>query len=281
MDPKRVRKALPWVALAGAAACYGHGSAHWGYGTRDCPAVWAELSPAYALCGTGPEQSPIDLRDAEVVDHAPMLHDYEPSSLQIIRHEHVVDVVDNGHTIQVDYDDGSTLQVGADRYELAQFHFHAPSEHTIDGRRFPMEMHLVHRSASGGFAVLGVLIEEGAHHPAFDPFWGRLPQRPGERLHLEHVQVDIDDLLPESQATYRYRGSLTTPPCSEGVRWFVAVEPIALSAAQIDAFTSIIHGNARPVQPLGPRAVTMDRVRAEIYRSFIERNGTDVPVLGK
>jgi carbonic anhydrase len=153
------------------------------------------------------------------------------------------------------------LQLGEASFELEQYHFHAPSEHTVDGRRFPMEMHLVHQAADGEFAVLGVLIDEGAHNAAFDPVFSRLPRRLGERVHLEHVQVDIDDLLPSARHVYRYRGSLTTPPCSEGVRWFVGAQPVELSAGQIETFTSIIHGNNRPLQSRGSREVTLDAGR--------------------
>jgi len=221
------------------------------------------LSPSYALCGTGREQSPVDLAGAKVNDKATHSTDYEAADLRIIRQEHVVDVIDNGHTIQVNYDAGSTLQLGEEKYRLVQYHFHAPSEHTVDERHFPMEMHLVHRSAAGRLAVIGVLIEEGAHNPAFDPIWSNLPADTGEEVHLEHVQVDIDELLPESRRSYLYSGSLTTPPCSEGVRWIVGVQPIELSREQIGAFTEIFPANNRPPQPRGERTLVIDQVPAK------------------
>jgi carbonic anhydrase len=232
-----------------------HGPVHWGYETHNGPAVWAQLSPEYALCAEGQEQSPIDLSKAKFAEPPTLAKDYKPASLKIIRHEHVVDVIDNGHTIQVNYDEGSVLQVGEQIYTLQQFHFHAPSEHTIGGRHFPMEVHLVHQSSDGELAVVGLLVAEGAYNPAFEPIWDHLPDEPGQEVHLEQVQVHVDDLLPTNRETYRYRGSLTTPPCSEGVSWLVAAEAIELAPEQISQFTSIIPANNRPVQRLGARTI--------------------------
>ncbi len=233
---------------------------HWGYGEDDGPMHWAALSPDYATCASGREQSPIDLVAATTGEQAGMSRNYKAASLRIIRHEHIVDVIDNGHTIQINYDEGSTLQIGEASYELKQYHFHSPSEHTIEGQHLPMEMHLVHQSTEGELAVLGVFIEEGDHNPAFEPVWANLPDEVGEEVHHQHVAVNVDDLLPADHKTVRYQGSLTTPPCSEGVSWFVAVESIELSADQIAAFTSIFQGNNRPVQPLNDRTVFVDRV---------------------
>ena len=185
---------------------------------------------------------------------------FPPASLRILHQEHVADAINNGHTIQVNYSEGDTLTVGDSAYQLAQYHFHAPSEHTIDGRHFPMEMHMVHTNADGHLAVIGVLIVEGAHNPAFDPIWTNLPAKTGTEHHLEHIKVDVDSLLPVERTTYRYDGSLTTPPCSEGVKWFVMTNPIALSKAQIAAFTVLFPHNVRPVQPLNGRFVHTDKV---------------------
>ena len=237
---------------------------HWGYVEDDGPTRWAALSSDYATCASGREQSPIDLAAATIGEHPQLSKDYKAGSLKIIRHEHVVDVIDNGHTIQVNYDEGSTLRLGEVSYELKQYHLHAPSEHTINERHFPMEMHLVHQSAEGALAVLGVLIEEGDHNPAFEPVRANLPSEVGEEVHHEQVMVNIDDLLPADHRTYRYSGSLTTPPCSEGVSWFVAVEPIALAADQIAAFASIFQGNNRLVQPLNNRTVFVDRMAERV-----------------
>jgi len=210
---------------------------------------------------SGRAQSPIDIvapahrgsPDATALKVA-------PASLRIVHHDHIADAVNNGHTVQVNYSDGDTLTVGGRAYQLVQYHFHAPSEHTVDGKHFPMEMHLVHTNAEGQLAVIGVLITEGAHNAAFDPIWADLPLSKDVEHHLEHVKVDVDALLPKARTTYRYEGSLTTPPCSEGVTWFVMTTPIALSKAQIGAFTALFHGNSRPVQPLNGRPVLSDEV---------------------
>ena len=150
---------------------------------------------------------------------------------------------------------------GDARFTLVQYHFHAPSEHTVGGKHYPMEMHLVFGSNGGALAVIGVLIEEGAHNAAFDPVWSHLPKAKGVESHLEHVKVGIDDLLPKVHTSYRYDGSLTTPPCSEGVKWFVMTTPVALSPEQIAAFTALVKENNRPAQPLNGRAIVTDRIR--------------------
>jgi carbonic anhydrase len=235
-----------------------HGPVHWGYGKDDGPAVWGDLSPAWEACARGRAQSPIDLAVAEERELEDVAFGYRPASLAIVHHEHVIDVLNNGHTIQVNYDEGSTIEIGGVGFELVQYHFHAPSEHTVGGRHFPMEMHLVHKSAAGELAVAGVLIDEGGHNAAFEPVWKHLPDEPGKLDHLEHVMVDIDELLPPDRRSYRYPGSLTTPPCSEGVRWLVFVEPVALSKEQIAAFRAIVHDNNRPVQPLEDRKVLIE-----------------------
>lgn len=238
-------------------------SRHWGYGSDNGPESWADLKPDYALCGDGREQSPIDISNPSPAEPPGPTTKYQAATMRIIRHDDVDDVVNNGHTIQVNYDDGSVISVGDIEYELAQFHFHAPSEHTVDGRHAAMEMHLVHQAESGELAVLGVLINPGSHNQAFDPFWAELPDEVGEEIDLKDAEINVDDLLPSDLGTYRYRGSLTTPPCSEGVSWFVAVDPIELSAEQIGQFTAIISGNNRPPQDLGGRDPQVDRVALE------------------
>jgi carbonic anhydrase len=230
---------------------------HWSYQQDGGPAGWGALTPDYRLCGEGQRQSPIDLGSAQpAASEAIELH-YAPARLRIAHHEHRVDIIDNSHTIQVTYDEGSTLTSHGKTFELAQYHFHAPSEHTVNGRHYPMEMHLVHRSESGELAVLGVLIGEGARNAAFDAIWEHLPERPGEERHLENVEVDVDELLPGASRYWRYEGSLTTPPCSEGVHWLVLEQPLELSAEQIARFRKIIDANNRPPQPLHGRRILL------------------------
>jgi len=234
---------------------------HWGYGPEDGPAHWAELSREWASCGSGRRQSPIDLHKPTPGEEEPLRLAYRPASFRIRRQEHVLDVLDNGHTIQIDWDEGSHARVGDHEYALVQFHFHAPSEHTVDGRHFPMELHLVHKDQDGKLAVVGVLLEEGERNKAYDVIWSNVPEESGGKRHLENVRLEVEDLIPKTGGTWRYEGSLTTPPCSEGVRWFVATEPVSLSKEQIAAYTRHYTGNNRPVQP------SNDRVIVEVPRS--------------
>jgi len=233
---------------------------HWGYGAEHGPAEWGELCPEFSTCGSGRNQSPIDISAATAATLPALATSYQPAQLRIVHHEHQADVVNNGHTVQVNYPGGSTLSVDGQTFTLLQYHFHGPSEHTLDQKHFPMEMHLVHKSAAGELAVIGAFITEGAANAAFEPVWANLPKEKGVEVHLEHVEVDVDALLPQERATYRYDGSLTTPPCSEGVKWFVLANPIALSAEQIAAFRTVIQGNNRPTQPLNGRKIVTDKV---------------------
>ena len=233
----------------------------WHYEGAEGPAHWGTISTKFASCQNGRAQSPIDIvSPARAATPDAIVAAFAPASLRVVHHEHVADALNNGHTIQVNYSEGDTLTVGGRAYQLVQYHFHAPSEHTVEGKQFPMEMHLVHTNGEKQLAVIGVLIVEGAHNAAFDPIWANLPVTKGVEKHLEHVTVDVDALLPKAHTTYRYDGSLTTPPCSEGVKWFVMTTPIALSPAQIGAFTALFHGNSRPVQPLNGRPVFTDDV---------------------
>jgi carbonic anhydrase len=233
----------------------------WHYEGAEGPDHWGELSSRFQVCRDGRTQSPIDIPLPVQVQVTPALtFQFPPASLRIAHHEHVADGINNGHTIQINYDDGDSLRVGDMAYELVQYHFHDPSEHTIAGRQFPMEMHMVHRAYSGDLAVVGVLIELGRHNDAFEPVWANLPRTKGVETHYEHVMVDVDALLPASRTSYRYDGSLTTPPCTEGVKWIVLTTPIELDAAQIATFTSLIHDNSRPLQPLNDRLVVSDLV---------------------
>ena len=185
---------------------------------------------------------------------------FPPAELRIAHHEHIADGINNGHTIQINYADADTLTLGGISYRLVQYHFHSPSEHTVDGKHFPMEMHMVHKSADGKLAVVGVFIAEGAHNKAFDPVWANLPAQKGVETHFPAVKVDVDALLPTARTSYRYDGSLTTPPCSEGVNWIVMTTPIQLSGEQVAAFTRLIKDNNRPVQTLNGRTILTDVV---------------------
>ncbi len=233
---------------------------HWGYGTEHGPKEWGSLCPEFSTCSTGRNQSPIDISGAATAALPKLETAYQPAKLRIVHHEHQADVVNNGHTIQVNYPGGSTLTVDGQTFTLLQYHFHSPSEHTLDGRHFPMELHLVHKTADGKLAVVAAFIAEGAVNAAFEPVWAHLPKEQGVEVHLEHILVDVDALLPQDRTTYRYDGSLTTPPCSEGVKWFILANPVALSTQQIAAFRAIVPANNRPTQPLNGRKITTDKV---------------------
>jgi carbonic anhydrase len=221
---------------------------HWTYEGEAGPAHWAELAPEFATCAAGKAQSPIDL-GAAVRAIAPNLEfHYRPSHLNELN---------NGHTIQVNYDSGSSVSVGGVRYDLRQVHFHIPSEHTVGGKSFAAEAHLVHRSGGGALAVIGVLIDRGAENTVLAALWAHLPGTEGP-VHREHGRLDAARVLPSLHAAYRYEGSLTTPPCTEGVHWFVMESPVTMSDEQIERLRGVLHHNNRPVQPLHDRVVKED-----------------------
>lgn len=232
---------------------------HWDY-EADGPAKWATLSKDWATCGSGKAQSPIDIKPAAASTLPEIKMNFKPAELKIIHSEHLADAINNGHTIQVNYGSGDTLTIGDATYDLKQYHFHAPSEHTVNGKHYPMEMHMVHASADNKLAVVGVFIEEGAENAAFAPVWAKLPTSKSVESHYADVKVDINQLLPGAKTSYRYDGSLTTPPCSESVKWIVMTEPIKLSTAQVSKFTAIINKNNRPTQGLNGRAIASDKV---------------------
>jgi carbonic anhydrase len=223
---------------------------HWTYEGEEGAAHWSGLSPDFVLCQSGSRQSPIDLGGStlEEKDLPNIVFHYQPSKINILN---------NGHTIQVNYDAGSYIEVDGVRYDLLQVHFHAPSEHSIKGKLAEAELHLVHKSAAGGLAVVGVLIDKGSANSAIQPVWDNLPAQSGPAQTLA-AQVDANSLLPAVQTTYRYDGSLTTPPCTEGVKWMVMTEPITFSEAQLASFTKLFEGSNRPVQELEGRTEVED-----------------------
>jgi carbonic anhydrase len=232
---------------------------HWGYGGDEGPANWAGLSPAYAMCGEGKHQSPIDITSATAGGTATWSFNYASTSLRIAHTEHMEEIVDNGHTIQVTVAEGSTFTFGDKTYQLKQFHFHTPSEHTIDGQHAPMEMHLVHQAEDESLAVVGVLFKEGKTlNPNLAKIISHMPRTKGESKHLENVVLQISDHIPQQTEAYHYIGSLTTPPCSEDVQWLVLKAPMIVSADQIAAITAVIGPNNRPTQPLNDRGLSLD-----------------------
>lgn len=225
-----------------------HQAAHWSYSGEAGPSNWGKLDPEFSLCAAGSCQSPIDLVDAAGQDLPNPVCNYRAGP---------VGVVNNGHTVQVNCAAGSILMLDGKQYELAQFHFHAPSEHQVAGRSFDAEVHLVHKNAEGKLAVIGVLIRAGADNAALRGLWPHLPAEAGPAKAVD-VVFNAADLLPSGRASYRYGGSLTTPPCSEGVSWIVMSTPIEMSTAQLSSLKSIIHTNNRPVQPRNGRPLVLD-----------------------
>lgn len=223
---------------------------HWGYDGDHGPDHWGELSETFALCGAGMAQSPIDIRDASRLDLVDIVFHYEETANNIYN---------NSHTIQVEVDEGNYIVYNGIRYDLLQFHFHAPSEHTVDGVAAAMENHFVHLDRnSGNLAVIGLMMLEGeVDHEGYAAVFDHLPAEVGEPEAVGEA-LELDTLLPEERAFYTYQGSLTTPPCSEIVRWLVLDEAVELSPVQLDAFTAIYDANARPVQPLGLRDLLQD-----------------------
>lgn len=232
---------------------------HWGYDGKDGPRAWATLSAEYAECGRGSRQSPIDLPVAANADipRAPA------AEMRVYHHEHALEVSNNGHTVAVSYDDGDQLALGGHVYPLVQYHFHTPSEHTVAGQHFPGELHLVHRAANGRLAVVGVMLESGAHNAAFDAVIGHLPATAGASERVDRVPVDIDALLPASRHAFRYEGSLTTPPCSEGVEWLVMRTPVSIDTHQLNSLTAVLHHNNRDTQALHGRAIKSTELDVE------------------
>lgn len=225
----------------------------WGYEGDLAPANWDDLTEAWAVCETGDAQSPVDFADMAGSDAVTPVLNWTPAE--------AADIVDNGHTIQANLTNAGSLTLDGTEYALVQFHFHAGAEHTVSGERHPLEVHFVHASPAGELAVVGVLFEEGEAEPGLDPVWNNLPEAQG---HIPvGAVVDPVQFLPEDLTAWRYAGSLTTPPCSEGVAWTVMQTPITASADQIAAFTARYDNNYRPVQPLGERAVTVGEVATQ------------------
>lgn len=221
-----------------APAAGGHAS-HWAYEGPGGPEHWGDLKSEYRACGAGRQQSPIDVDNAGAARMTPISFHYKVS---------VIELVNNGHTVQANYGKGSYITVGNERFDLLQFHFHTPSEHKVAGRSFPMEIHFVHRNAQGRLAVVGVLIAAGEASLAAREIWDRLPAAAHSKSSDAHALINPRDLMPSEGRYFRYSGSLTTPPCSEQVDWYVLQQPMTFSIEQIGRIRGIMGMNARPVQ---------------------------------
>jgi carbonic anhydrase len=245
----KIRRALMPCILAATAIAAGAADAappHWDYRGAHGAGHWGDLDTAYEACARGHAQSPIDIRDAQ------------PAALPALEFSYgrvAPSIVNNGHTVQVNVPKGAFLTVGGHRYELVQFHFHTPSEERIAGKSAAMVVHFVHRDAEGRLGVVAALVQPGAPNAALESVMKHMPPHGGETITVDALELDLAAMLPAQRRYYDYEGSLTTPPCSEGVHWMVMAQPLTVSPASIAAFRRLYPVNARPVQPLNGRTV--------------------------
>jgi carbonic anhydrase len=236
------------VAVVGAIGWTGTSMAqtHWGYSGEAAPENWGKVDPKYAMCALGRNQSPVDLASFVEADLKPLKFSYVAGASEIIN---------NGHTVQVNYAPGSSVSVDGRTFQLVQFHFHSPSENRIGGKQFPLEGHLVHQDKDGNLAVVAVMFLEGAANPLLAKVWEAMPAKAGEKKALP-AGLNVLSLLPADRDYYRFNGSLTTPPCSEGVWWLVMKKTATASKGQIEQFSKAVgFANNRPIQPVNARPV--------------------------
>jgi carbonic anhydrase len=222
---------------------------HWGYTGHGSPQSWGELSPKFHMCKEGKNQSPINITvtDSKDTDLKDIAFSYKAESNSVLN---------NGHTIQVNIDAGSSIMIDGKRFELKQFHFHTPSENQIEGKNFPLEAHFVHLDKEGNIAVVALMFKEGKSNPLLEKVWSKMPQKADTKTAIKLSAEDVNALLPKDKAYYRFSGSLTTPPCSEGVRWFVLKTAVTISKEQVEKFLHTMHHpNNRPIQNLNARKV--------------------------
>ena len=220
---------------------------HWGYGdNEEGPANWKNLCDGFSACG-GKAQSPIDIETGKAVnskDLKPIVFDYGKST---------VDIINNGHTVQFNVSGDNKSTINGKDYKLLQFHYHTLSEHTVNGKHYPMEVHLVQKNNDKDYAVIGVMFKEGKENALLKKYLDKFPKKKG--TYKSGESFDLNQLLPADKSYYHYKGSLTTPPCSEIVSWYVMKEPVEASKEQIEKFSEILHNNYRPVQPLNGRTI--------------------------
>jgi carbonic anhydrase len=245
----RVGPAAAWFALLLCPAL-GRGQnaklPEWSYSGKEGPKEWAKLGRAYAECAEGKTESPIDIKDAAPAALPALVVDYKAVPLAI---------VDSGHTVEVPYPAGSTLTVGDATYTLKQFHFHHPSEEHLDGKAYPLVAHLVHSDADGHTAVVAVLFDLGAPNPLLDTLWKNIPAEKEKEVDVASISINAADLLPADHGYFTYMGSLTTPPCTEGVTWYVLKAHATISKEQLEQFRKLYSHNARPIQPTNGRPI--------------------------
>lgn len=240
-----MKRALTALLLTGISLTSFAGDGHWGYEGKNGPEHWGE---EFALCASGVNQSPIDIFSTNAIqaDLPPLVIDY---------HKSTASEINNGHTIQANISGNNTFTNDAGTFNLLQFHFHAPSENTINGKHFPLEAHFVHADKDNRLAVIGVMFEQGKENTELKKIWDNMPESEQSKAHLIEA-LSTAKLLPKEKSYYRFNGSLTTPPCTEGVRWFVLKNTIEASQAQIDKFHNVMGTDTnRPIQPINARIV--------------------------
>jgi len=249
---------LVWLAAAEVLAPAGSRAqwkTPWSYEGAAGAEHWGSLDPDYAACTAGREQSPIDIRNAKKAELPAIRFEYKSGPLNYL--------INNGYTIRVNYhdapDSGNFLIAGGKRYQLTQFHFHRPSEEYIRGKPYDMVVHLMHQASDGKVAGVAVLLKAGSANATIQHIWEHMPRTQGKEEEVDGVEVDPAGLLPSNAAYYTYMGSLTAPPCSEGVTWIVLKTPVEISPEQIDAFAKLYPHDVRPLQPLNGRVVKESR----------------------
>jgi carbonic anhydrase len=223
---------------------------NWGYIGKQAPDYWGKLSPDFGLCSTGKKQTPIDLKYSYVKS----IDNKNEGSLKINYQPTPLNLINNGKTVEIKYQPGSFIE-SEQVYQLLQFHFHHPSEHRIDGEQYDMELHFVHRSQAGNLAVVGVLLTAGKFNQNLQTIWDAIPQKQGEKIEVPDTVINAASLLPKKRSFLTYSGSLTTPPCTENVTWYVLETPIELSNQQLGKFVQLFKNNARPIQALNERVI--------------------------
>ncbi len=215
---------------------------HWSYAGAEGPAYWGELTADYSTCKTGKNQSPVNLSKQTGVGTTSL------PGFDVRYRDTPLKIINNGHTVQINYPLGSFITINEHRYELLQFHFHTPSEHQLNGFNYPMEMHMVHKDAEGNLAVIGVIFREGRPNMALQKILEKLPKEVGKQHIYENTKINANKFFPLEKRFYKYSGSLTTPPCSQGVYWMVFQRPLEASASQIAKMMKLLGENNRPIQ---------------------------------
>lgn len=250
---------LSWLTLALATSTMAFAQttpnpSEWNYNVPNGPYQWGS-KPGYSTCSVGADQSPIDIEDGDNAGLMNVTPDASLEPLDLQWSASKFSEVYNGHTLQMNYDAGSKISLSGSDYDLKQFHFHSPSEHILNGRNYPLEMHFVHQNASG-ITVVGVFFTQGAANPSLQTIWDNAPKTVSTNT-VAGLMINANDFLPKDLKYFAYKGSLTTPPCTEGVNWMVIKEPIEASAEQLRFLQKRLGGpNNRPIQPLDERSIS-------------------------